>query len=146
MKISYNWLKEYLDIDLSADEVSHLLTNIGLEVEGIETYESIAGGLEYVVIGEIIACEKHPDADKLKITKVDIGQGEALQIVCGAPNCRVGLKSPIALVGATLYPFEKKESFQIKKAKMSGDSMPDQADTYWHQIQSTLCELGSDFQ
>ena len=119
MKISYNWLKTYLDFNLVPQDVAEILTNTGLEVESVDAYESVQGGLEGVVIGEIVACEKHPDADKLNITKVDVGTGELLQIVCGAPNCRVGLKSPVALVGATLYP-SSGEKFQIKKAKIRG--------------------------
>ena len=119
MKISYNWLRSYLDFNLVPKDVAEILTNTGLEVESVEAYESVQGGLEGVVIGEIVACEKHPDADKLNITKVDVGTGELLQIVCGAPNCRVGLKSPVALVGATLYP-SSGEKFQIKKAKIRG--------------------------
>jgi phenylalanyl-tRNA synthetase beta chain len=119
MKISYNWLKSYLDFNLVPNDLGEILTNTGLEVESIEPYESVAGGLEGVVIGEIVACEKHPDADKLNITKVDVGTGELLQIVCGAPNARVGLKSPVALVGATLHP-SSGEKFVIKKAKIRG--------------------------
>jgi phenylalanyl-tRNA synthetase beta chain len=119
MKISYNWLKSYLDFALVPTDVAEILTNTGLEVESVEPYESVKGGLEGVVIGEIISCEKHPDADKLNITKVNVGTPELLQIVCGAPNCRVGLKSPIALVGTILYP-SSGEKIQIKKAKIRG--------------------------
>lgn len=119
MKISYNWLKSYLDLNLIPADVAEILTNTGLEVESVEAWESVPGGLEGVVIGEIVACERHPDADKLNVTKVDIGTGELLQIVCGAPNARVGLKSPVALVGTTLYPASG-EKFQIKKAKIRG--------------------------
>ncbi len=119
MKISYNWLKSYLDLNLVPADVAEILTNTGLEVESVDAWESVPGGLEGVVIGEIVACEKHPDADKLNVTKVDVGTGELLQIVCGAPNARVGLKSPVALVGATLYP-SSGEKFQIKKAKIRG--------------------------
>ena len=119
MKISYNWLKNYLDFNLVPQDLAEILTNTGLEVESVEVFESVPGGLEGVVIGEIVECEKHPDADKLKVTKVNIGTGELLQIVCGAPNCRVGLKSPIALVGTTLYP-SSGDKLQIKKAKIRG--------------------------
>jgi phenylalanyl-tRNA synthetase beta chain len=119
VKISYNWLKNYLDFSLVPQDVAEILTNTGLEVESVEVYESVPGGLEGVVIGEIMECQKHPDADKLNVTKVDIGTGELLQIVCGAPNCRAGLKSPIALVGTTLYP-SSGEKMQIKKAKIRG--------------------------
>ena len=119
MKISYNWLKTYLDFNLVPQDLAEILTNTGLEVESVEAFESVPGGLEGVVIGEIVECTKHPDADKLNVTKVNIGTGELLQIVCGAPNCRVGLKSPIALVGTTLYP-SSGEKMQIKKAKIRG--------------------------
>ena len=119
MKISYNWLKNYLDFNLVPQDLAEILTNTGLEVENVEVFESVHGGLEGVVIGEIVECEKHPDADKLKVTKVNIGTGELLQIVCGAPNCRVGLKSPIAVVGTTLHP-SSGEPLHIKKAKIRG--------------------------
>lgn len=119
MKISYNWLKEYLDFNLVPQDVAEILTNTGLEVESVEAFESMPGGLDGVVIGEIVECEKHPDADKLKVTKVNIGTGELLQIVCGAPNCRVGLKSPIAVIGTTLYPTSG-DKLVIKKAKIRG--------------------------
>ena len=119
MKISYNWLKEYLDFNLVPQDVAEILTNTGLEVESVEAFESVPGGLDGVVIGEIVECEKHPDADKLKVTKVNIGTGELLQIVCGAPNCRVGLKSPVAVIGTTLYP-SSGDKLVIKKAKIRG--------------------------
>jgi phenylalanyl-tRNA synthetase beta chain len=102
--------------NLVPKDVAEILTNTGLEVESVEAYESVQGGLDGVVIGEIVACEKHPDADKLNITKVDVGTGELLQIVCGAPNCRIGLKSPVALVGATLYP-SSGEKFQDQESE-----------------------------
>ncbi len=119
MKISYNWLKNYLDFNLVPQDLAEILTNTGLEVESVEVFESVRGGLDGVVIGEIVECTKHPDADKLNVTKVDVGTGDLLQIVCGAPNCRVGLKSPVALVGTTLYP-SSGEKMQIKKAKIRG--------------------------
>jgi phenylalanyl-tRNA synthetase beta chain len=118
MKISYNWLKEYVDIDLPAQELADLLTDIGLEVEGFEEYESIKGSLEGIVIGEVKSAEKHPEADKLKVTKVDVGT-EILQIVCGAPNVAEGQKVPVAVVGTTLFDKEGK-SFKISKAKLRG--------------------------
>src|SRR5688572_12014368 len=99
MKISYNWLKEYLPIDLPESEVAVLLTDIGLEVESLEKFESIKGGLNDLVIGEILTCEKHPDADKLKLTIVDTGEYAPLQIVCGAPNAAKGQKVIVAPVG-----------------------------------------------
>ncbi len=119
MKISYNWLKQYIPVDLPAGQVSDILTNIGLEVEGLETFQSVKGGLEGVVIGEVLTCEKHPNADKLTVTTVDIGAGEPLQIVCGAPNVAAGQKVPVATVGATLYPDET--GFTIKKTKIRGE-------------------------
>ena len=118
MKISYNWLKQYIDINESIDNVSKILTSIGLEVEAIEKLESIKGGLEGVVVGEVLTCEKHPDADKLNITTVDYGQG-AVQIVCGAPNVAAGLKVVVATVGCTLYP-SPEEEFKIKRSKIRG--------------------------
>ncbi len=119
MKISYNWLKDYLDTDLSPEEVSKILTNTGLEVEGMERFESVKGGLEGFVIGEVKACKKHPNADKLSLTRVDIGSGEDLSIVCGAPNVAEGQKVVVATVGTTLYADDKE--FKIKKAKMRGE-------------------------
>ena len=85
MKISFNWLKKFVKTDWSVEQVSDLLTDLGLEVEGVETFESIPGMLEGVVVGEVLTCEKHPNADKLKITTVDVGDDEPLSIVCGAP-------------------------------------------------------------
>lgn len=120
MKISYNWLKQYLDIQIPANEVSEILTSIGLEVEGVEPFESIKGGLQHVVIGEVLTCEKHPDADKLKVTTVNVGATETLQIVCGAPNVAAGQKVIVALVGASLYPTGSSEAIQIKNAKIRG--------------------------
>jgi len=119
MKISYNWLKEYLPIELPVKELSEILTNIGLEVEGVEAFQSVKGGLEGVVIGEVLSCHPHPNADKLSVTTVDIGQEEAVQIVCGAPNVAAGQKVPVATIGTTLYSGE--ESFTIKKAKIRGE-------------------------
>ncbi|MCB0458963.1 MAG: phenylalanine--tRNA ligase subunit beta, partial [Flavobacteriaceae bacterium] len=95
MKISYNWLKQFLDIDLEAEKVGELLTDLGLEVEGIETIESIKGSLKGVVVGEVLTCEKHPNADRLKVTTVDLGDGNPVQIVCGAPNVAKGQKVPV---------------------------------------------------
>ena len=120
MKISYNWLKRYIDINEPAEEIGDLLTQSGLEVEGLETFESIPGGLEGLVVGEVIECDKHPNADKLKVTKVDIGQEALSSIVCGAPNVAKGQKVIVATVGAMLYPTEG-EPFKIKKAKMRGE-------------------------
>lgn len=119
MKISYNWLKEYIKTDLSPDKAAELLTGCGLEVESIEKYESVKGGLEGMVIGEVKTKEKHPDADRLSITTVDIGTGTLLNIVCGAANVAAGQKVVVATVGATLYPTSG-EPFQIKKSKIRG--------------------------
>ncbi len=118
MKISYNWLKEYLSIDLTPDKLSELLTDCGLEVEGLEKWQSVKGGLEGFVIGEVKTCEKHPDADRLSVTTVDVGGENLLPIVCGAPNVATGQKVVVATVGTTLYDGD--ESFVIKKAKLRG--------------------------
>jgi len=120
MKISYNWLKQFIDINLTAEQASELLTDLGLEVEGIETFQSVKGGLEGVVIGKVLTCEPHPNADRLKITTVDIGNEEPLQIVCGAPNVAVGQKVPVATIGTTLYT-EEGEAWTIKKGKIRGE-------------------------
>ena len=119
MKISFNWLKEYVATDLSVEEVGKLLTDCGLEVEGIEKFETIKGGLDGLIIGEVISLEKHPDADRLSVTQVDIGTGNLLNIVCGASNVAAGQKVVIATIGAVLYP-SKGESFEIKKSKIRG--------------------------
>jgi phenylalanyl-tRNA synthetase beta chain len=121
MKISLNWLKDYIEIKESPEEIAHMLTMTGLEVEGIETVESVKGGLKGVVIGEVIECAKHPNADKLSITKVDIGEEELAPIVCGAPNVLKGQKVAVATVGSTLYPHGSNEGFKIKKAKIRGE-------------------------
>ena len=120
MKISYNWLKQYLNINLPPEEVARLLTDCGLEVEGIETFQSMKGGMKDVVIGEVITCVKHPNADKLSLTTVDIGTGNLLQIVCGGPNIAARQKVVVATVGAMLYPIEG-EPFEIKKSKIRGE-------------------------
>ena len=119
MKISYNWLKSLINIDLTPEQVDEYLTSSGLEVEGIETFESIKGGLKGIVIGEVVEKEKHPDADKLSLTKVNIGGTELLSIVCGAPNVAAGQKVLVATVGAKLYPTTG-EPFEIKKSKIRG--------------------------
>ena len=118
MKISLNWLKEYIDITHSPKELADILTAIGLEVEGIETFESVKGGLQGCIIGEVITCEKHPDADRLSLTTVDIGQGDHLHIVCGAPNVEKGQKVVVATIGTTLYKGD--ESLTIQKTKLRG--------------------------
>lgn len=119
MKISYNWLKTLININQSAEEVAELLTSSGLEVEGIEEFESIKGGLQGIVIGEVIEKEKHPDADKLSLTKVSVGGPELLSIVCGAPNVATGQKVLVATIGAKLYPTTG-APFEIKKSKIRG--------------------------
>ncbi|MBO5983700.1 MAG: phenylalanine--tRNA ligase subunit beta, partial [Rikenellaceae bacterium] len=120
MEISLNWLKKYIDIDLSAQEVATILTDIGLEVEALEKVESIRGGLQGVVVGYVAECWDHPDSDHLHVTKVDVGAQEPLQIVCGAPNCRQGLKVLCATVGSVLYPNGGDEEFKIKRSKIRG--------------------------
>lgn len=118
MKISYNWLKQYVKTDLSPQQMDGILTDTGLEVESVEKLEAVKGGLEGVVVGEVLTCEKHPDADKLKVTTVTIG-GEPLQIVCGAPNVAVGQKVIVATVGCTLYPTPD-EPLKMKVSKIRG--------------------------
>lgn len=119
MKVSYNWLKDYIKTDLTPERMSEILTDTGLEVEGLEKVETIKGGLAGVVIGEVLTKEKHPDADKLNVTTVNTGSGEPLQIVCGAPNIEVGQKVVVVTVGSTLFPLTG-ESFKIKKSKIRG--------------------------
>jgi len=119
MKISINRLKDYIPFDQSTKEIGDLLTAGGLEVEGISTYESVKGSLKGIVVGEVLSCEPHPNADKLSLTKVDIGT-EIVPIVCGASNVAKGQKVPVAMVGAILYP-SSGESFEIKKAKIRGE-------------------------
>lgn len=120
MNISYNWLKRYVATDLPAEKVAEILTDIGLEVEGFEKIETVKGGLQGVVVGEVLTCADHPDSDHLHLTTVDVGAAEPLQIVCGAPNCRAGLKVLCATVGAVLYPDGGDEEFKIKRSKIRG--------------------------
>lgn len=120
MKISYNWLKQFLQLDWEAEKTGELLTDLGLEVEGISNFESVKGGLEGVVVGHVLTCEKHPNADRLKLTTVDIGQENPVQIVCGAPNVAANQKVPVATVGTTLYTKEN-EAWKIKKGKIRGE-------------------------
>ena len=119
MKISFNWLKSLVNINISAQETANLLTASGLEVESIEDFESFKGGLKGLVVGHVVECGKHPDADKLSITKIDIGATELLSIVCGAPNVAAGQKVIVATIGTKLYPTEG-EPFEIKKSKIRG--------------------------
>ena len=119
MKISYKWLQQFLQIDWEPDRAGELLTDLGLEVEGIETKESIKGSLKGVVVGEVLTCIQHPNADRLKVTTVDLGLSETVQIVCGAPNVAVGQKVPVATIGTSLY--DKGAAFKIKKGKIRGE-------------------------
>src|SRR5450759_5039360 len=119
MKISYNWIKDYLKIDLEPAKVAEILTGIGLEIEGMDEWVSVKGGLEGVVIGEVLTCKKHPDADKLSVTTMDIGAAQPLQIVCGAPNVAAGQKVPVATVGTIV--FKGAESIEIKRSKIRGE-------------------------
>jgi phenylalanyl-tRNA synthetase beta chain len=120
MKISYNWLLDLIDLKQSPEEISALLTGCGLEVEGIELYESLKGGLEGIVVGEVKTCIKHPNADKLSVTTVNLGGEADVQIVCGAPNIAAGQKVLVATVGSTVHP-TKGESFKINKSKIRGE-------------------------
>src|ERR1035437_3447485 len=119
MKISYNWLKQYIDLDISPERTAELLTDCGLEVESVEKHETVKGGLAGCVIGEVKTKEKHPDADRLSLTTVDIGTGTLLNIVCGAQNVAAGQKVVVATVGSTIYPV-KGEPITLKKAKIRG--------------------------
>lgn len=119
MKISTNWLKTLIDTGLSPETTAELLTSSGLEVEGMELHESMKGGLKGLVVGHVLECAKHPDADRLSLTKVDIGTGEPLSIVCGAPNVAVNQKIIVATIGTQLFPFDG-ERFEIKKSKIRG--------------------------
>ena len=120
MKISYNWLKQFLQTDWEVNKTSELLTDLGLEVEGVETIESIKGSLEGVVVGEVLTCIQHPNADRLKLTTVNLGSGDPVQIVCGAPNVAEGQKVPVATIGTTLYD-DSGSGFKIKKGKIRGE-------------------------
>ena len=119
MKISYNWLKQFIKIDLKSEETAILLTDLGLEVEVVEKYQSVRGGLEGIIVGHVLTCEKHPDADRLSITTVDLGDGTPVQIVCGANNVAKGQKVPVATIGTKLFDKEGVE-FEIKKGKIRG--------------------------
>lgn len=120
MKISYNWIKNFIKVDLPSEQTGALLTDLGLEVEGIEPFESVKGGLKGVVVGQVLECQQHPNADRLKITKVDIGGESPLQIVCGAPNVAQGQKVPVATIGTVLFDKEG-NPFEIKKGKIRGE-------------------------
>lgn len=120
MKISNNWLKDYIKTDLKTAKIGEYLTDIGLEVEGIEKFESVKGSLEGIVVGKVLTCEQHPNADKLKKTTVDIGGGKILNIVCGAPNVAAGQIVPVAVIGTKIYAKDG-SSFEIKEAKIRGE-------------------------
>src|SRR6187551_1007514 len=120
MKISYNWLKQYIDIPESAEEIGKTLTSTGLEVESVEPHETVKGGLKGLVIGEVLTCAKHPNADKLSVTTVNVGAETPLHIVCGAPNVAAGQKVVVAVPGATVFPV-KGEPFTIKATKIRGE-------------------------
>ncbi|MDX5325586.1 MAG: phenylalanine--tRNA ligase subunit beta [Bacteroidota bacterium] len=119
MKVSYNWIKELLTVDIPVEEAASLLTDTGLEVEGVDRIDSVEGGLEGVLVGQVLTCEQHPNADRLKVTTVDVGTGTPLHIVCGAPNVDKGQKVLVATVGSTLYP--NGEPLKIKKGKIRGE-------------------------
>ncbi|MEL6132020.1 MAG: phenylalanine--tRNA ligase subunit beta [Bacteroidota bacterium] len=123
MKVSYNWLKQYIDFDYTPTELKNILTMLGLEVGKYEEVGGIPGNLEGIVVGHVLSAAQHPNADKLKVTTVDIGQDEPLHIVCGAPNVAAGQKVPVATIGTMLYPFGKPEAegFKIKKGKIRGE-------------------------
>ncbi len=120
MRISLNWLKEIIELKDSPEKISEILSSLGLEVEGMERIESIKGGLKGVIVGEVVECEKHPNADKLSLTKVNIGENKLLQIVCGAPNVAKGQKVLVATEGTTLHPLDG-EAFTIKRGKIRGE-------------------------
>ena len=118
MKISYNWLREYLNVDAGTEELSAILTGLGLEVEGVEEWVSVRGGMKGIVVGRVLTCERHPDADRLSVTTVDTGGTEPLHIVCGAPNVAAGQLVPVAVPGTMV--FHGNEQFEIKRSKIRG--------------------------
>ncbi|PWK19538.1 phenylalanyl-tRNA synthetase beta subunit [Xanthomarina spongicola] len=120
MKISYNWLKQFIKTTWTPDEISELLTDLGLEVEGVTSFQSVKGGLQGIIVGEVLTCVQHPNADRLKVTTVNVGLENPLQIVCGAPNVAAGQKVPVATIGTTLYT-EEGEAWTIKKGKIRGE-------------------------
>ena len=120
MKVSHNWLQQYLKIDISLEKQLELLTDLGLEVEGTTPFESVKGSLKGVVVGEVISCEPHPNADRLRVTQINLGADEPVQIVCGAPNVAAGQKVPVATVGTLLYDADD-NAFEIKKSKIRGE-------------------------
>ena len=121
MKISYNWLKEYIDFEYTPEELSDALTGLGLEIGTTETIGGVPGNLEGVVIGKVTSVVQHPNADKLRVCKVDVGGEEPLNIVCGAPNVAEGQTVPVATVGTVLHPFGAEKPLKIKKGKIRGE-------------------------
>ena len=119
MTISYNWLGEYLPAIIEPERLSKILTSLGLEVESLEKYEELKGGLKGLIVGEVLECSQHPNADKLKLTKVAVGADQPLQIVCGASNVAAGQKVVVAPIGATIYP-KNGEPVTMKLAKIRG--------------------------
>lgn len=115
MNISYKWLKEYIDTDKTPEQIAAILTSLGLEVGSIEEIETIKGGLKGVLVGEVLTCQKHPNADKLSVTTVNVGGSEPLHVVCGAPNVAAGQKVLVATVGTKLYNGD--EAFEIKRLR-----------------------------
>ena len=120
MKISYNWLKQYIDIPESPEEIGKILTSTGLEVEHVEEHETVKGGLKGLFVGSVLTCVKHPNADKLSVTTVDVGSGKILNVVCGAPNVAAGQKVIVAVPGTTVHPTTG-TPFEIKVAKIRGE-------------------------
>src|SRR5690606_4991497 len=120
MKISHSWLQDYIQTDYRPEKIGEYLTDIGLEVEGIEKFESVKGSLEGIVVGKVLTCEQHPNADKLKKTTVDVGNAKILNIVCGAPNVAAGQTVPVAVVGTQLYLTDG-SPLVIKEAKIRGE-------------------------
>ena len=119
MKISCNWLKEYIPVDLDPVEIARILTDCGLEIEAIDAFETVKGGLNGVVIGHVLSTTRHPNADKLTCCKVDVGSGKVLDIVCGASNVAAGQKVPVATVGTEIYSGD--QSFTIKASRLRGE-------------------------
>src|SRR5688572_25736047 len=120
MTIAYNWLKEYIEIPESAEELGKILTSTGLEVESVQPFEAVKGGLKGLVIGEILTCKKHPNADRLWLTTVDVGSEKPLQIVCGATNVAQGLKVVVAVPGTTIFPVQG-EPITVRSASIRGE-------------------------
>ena len=118
MNVSYKWLKEYVDFDLTPQETADALTSCGLEVDALEEVQSVKGGLKGLYVGKVLTCEEHPNSDHLHVTTVDLGKGEPQQIVCGAPNVAAGQKVIVADLGCVLYDGD--QSFTIKKSKLRG--------------------------